>query len=172
MIWIFCLDCWDGEPENRPSMCKVVERLKIIINEHCHQNNQDQTLDGINDRISNEPMVSKSDNGELSQFDKEIIESSNGKNSSLNFDQVDTKEIIKPLIVSNELITEQRGRLLKISVDLVVAEAKKSGSRPVSASYNQMNVICTETKSNDLFERRTIKSSSPLRRVRSYDGIP
>ena len=28
-IIIFFLDCWDGEPENRPPMCKVVERLSI-----------------------------------------------------------------------------------------------------------------------------------------------
>ncbi|CAI2161814.1 15628_t:CDS:2 [Funneliformis geosporum] len=27
------IDCWDGKPENRPSMCKVVERLKSIISQ-------------------------------------------------------------------------------------------------------------------------------------------
>ncbi len=58
---LFFLECWDGEPENRPPMCKVVERLKMIIAQSNINidNYQNKSFDRINNQISDECIIFK-----------------------------------------------------------------------------------------------------------------
>jgi len=71
--YIFFLDCWNGEPEKRPFMYKVVERLRIIITQSnmtiYDYQNKSFDFDDINDQTSN--ALNSDDNlsnGELSQI--------------------------------------------------------------------------------------------------------
>src|SRR5688572_4519445 len=69
------LECWDGDPDNRPSMNQIVARLKAIITKTNY-------LIDDNAQLSNERqygLVSNSLHGELSQFTQK-------------FDKMDTEE--------------------------------------------------------------------------------
>ncbi|CAB4388558.1 unnamed protein product [Rhizophagus irregularis] len=82
-------ECWDIEPNNRPTINQVLERLKAFItktteNHQTELNLQSTSTDGHNFNPTNIISSSDTDNslhGEMSQ----IIE---------NFDKIDTKEIV------------------------------------------------------------------------------
>ena len=94
------LDCWDGEPDNRPTMNQVVERLKVMITKTSVttenyqvksnlQSSDKQEFNPINVNTS----IDNSYHGELSQ----IIQ---------NFDNMDTKEIISTISTSGQIINK------------------------------------------------------------------
>jgi hypothetical protein len=106
---LFVLECWDGEPNNRPTIFQVVDMLKTIITKKTDvitENPQLLNKQEFN-RISLNTCNSKSQ-GEMSQliqnFDKidtkelsKFNSKSQGEMSQLiqNFDKMDTKELSK-----------------------------------------------------------------------------
>src|SRR5436190_19359317 len=89
-IYIFLLECWDDEPDNRPSIYEVVERLNPMISQSNIPNYQQQNenFDKITDQIASKNISlnsnENSSHGELSQ----IIQ---------NFDKMNTEEIIESM---------------------------------------------------------------------------
>ncbi|GBC32854.2 kinase-like domain-containing protein [Rhizophagus irregularis DAOM 181602=DAOM 197198] len=94
-------DCWDGEPDNRPTIDQVVERLKAMIakTSMITENRQiksdlqlsdEQDINSTN--VNTSSSVSNSYHGDLSQ----IIQ---------NFDKMNTKEIIS-LSANEQIINE------------------------------------------------------------------
>ncbi|CAI2161833.1 17637_t:CDS:2 [Funneliformis geosporum] len=100
------IDCWDGKPENRPSMCKVVERLKSIISQ-LNVTIDTQKYEVFDNIINEHHDNSNSFNGELSHFIK-------------NFDQMNTKDI-ESMKVSDTIISENI--LLEKDISIIVDEA-------------------------------------------------
>ncbi|RGB41403.1 kinase-like domain-containing protein [Rhizophagus diaphanus] len=102
-------ECWDNEPDNRPTMNQVLERLKSIITKTTenHQpelnlqsiSTDEQNFNSINIDTSN---INNSLHGEMSQ----IIE---------NFDKMNTKEMV---YTTNEDISSEKN-LSKIVNDIV-----------------------------------------------------
>ncbi|EXX51991.1 uncharacterized protein OCT59_007136 [Rhizophagus irregularis] len=105
-------ECWDIEPDNRPTISQVLERLKAFItktteNHQTELNLQstltdEQKFNPINIDISN---INNSLHGEMSQ----IIE---------NFDKINTKEIVVYTTLTNENISSEKN-LSKIVSDIV-----------------------------------------------------
>ncbi|CAB4479528.1 unnamed protein product [Rhizophagus irregularis] len=94
-------ECWDNEPDNRPTMNQVLERLKAIIAKTTenHQpelnlqstSTDEQNFNSINIDTSN---VNNSLHGEMSQ----IIE---------NFDKMNTKEIVYKTLTNEDISSEK-----------------------------------------------------------------
>ncbi|CAB4415523.1 unnamed protein product [Rhizophagus irregularis] len=105
-------ECWDIEPDNRPTINQVLERLKAFItktteNHQTELNLQstltdEQKFNPINIDISN---INNSLHGEMSQ----IIE---------NFVKINTKEIVVYTTLTNENISSEKN-LSKIVSDIV-----------------------------------------------------
>ncbi|CAB4415516.1 unnamed protein product [Rhizophagus irregularis] len=94
-------ECWDIEPDNRPTINQVLERLKVIItkpteNHQTELNLQstltdEQNFNPINIDTSN---INNSLHGEMSQ----IIE---------NFDKMNTKEMVYTSLTNEDISTEK-----------------------------------------------------------------
>ncbi|CAB4477942.1 unnamed protein product [Rhizophagus irregularis] len=105
-------ECWDIEPDNRPTINQVLERLKAFItktteNHQTESNLQSTSTDGqnfnpINIDTSN---INNSLHGEMSQ----IIE---------NFDKINTKEMVLYTSLTNEDISTEK-KLNKIVNNIV-----------------------------------------------------
>uniref|UniRef100_U9SK41 Protein kinase domain-containing protein n=1 Tax=Rhizophagus irregularis (strain DAOM 181602 / DAOM 197198 / MUCL 43194) TaxID=747089 RepID=U9SK41_RHIID len=106
--------CWDGEPDNRPTIDQVVEKLKAMIIKTSmitenHQIKSDLQLSNEQDinptNVNTSSSVSNSYHGELSQ----IIH---------NFDKMNTKEISANEQIINESILSEKN-LSKIINEIV-----------------------------------------------------
>ena len=88
------LECWDGEPKNRPSMHRVVKRLKTIILQSDMSIYQPQN-ENFDNATANKNVILNN-----------IKNLSHGKLSQLiqNFDKMGTKEIIESLTPSRQII--------------------------------------------------------------------
>ena len=55
------LECWDDEPDNRPTIYEVVERLSVMISQSdkpiCQQ--QNENIDKIADQVANKNILMK-----------------------------------------------------------------------------------------------------------------
>ncbi len=95
----FFIECWDGEPENRPPMCEVVERLKMIIKQSNIPINyyQDKSPDGIKDQVSNECIAWSSKSSSLGELSRIIC----------NFDRMNAEEIFESFLIKivDEVVT-------------------------------------------------------------------
>ena len=69
-IFIY-LECWDGEPNNRPTMSEVVERLKTIILQSNMTIYQPQDFD--NETTNNNVILNNSSHEELSQLIQNFV---------------------------------------------------------------------------------------------------
>ncbi|RGB36750.1 kinase-like domain-containing protein [Rhizophagus diaphanus] len=107
-------DCWDGEPDNRPTIDQVVERLKAMVTKtsvitEYHQIKSDPQLSDEQDinptNVNTSSSVSNSYHGDLSQ----IIQ---------NFDKMNTKEIIS-LSTDEQIINESIKNFSKIINEIV-----------------------------------------------------
>src|SRR6266542_6546599 len=99
-MYFFYLECWDDEPNNRPSIHEVVERLSAMISQSNISNYQQQNenFDKITDQITNKNIILNS-----------IENSSHGELSRMiqDFDKMNTKEIIESMTSTNEEIISQ-----------------------------------------------------------------
>ncbi|EXX50298.1 uncharacterized protein OCT59_011831 [Rhizophagus irregularis] len=78
-------DCWNGEPDNRPTMNKVVDQLKLLLSHETIGNDQTDNLEDIVHDNTTEQQSFNSDN---------IINSST---SSTGFSNLATSELVKCL---------------------------------------------------------------------------
>jgi hypothetical protein len=95
-ILISSLECWDDNPDNRPSIHEVVERLIVINNQK-----QDENLDELTDQIANiDTIMNDVDN---------VEESSHGELFQLirEFGKMDTNEIKGSMTSTNKQIISQ-----------------------------------------------------------------
>src|SRR6266498_1663365 len=93
-MYIYCiyflLECWDDEPDNRPNIHEVVERLNPIISQSNIPNYQQQNenFDKITDQITSKNIslnsIENSSHGELSQMIQD-------------FDKMNMEEIVGPM---------------------------------------------------------------------------
>ncbi|EXX54823.1 uncharacterized protein OCT59_004898 [Rhizophagus irregularis] len=122
-------ECWDNEPDNRPTMNQVLERLKEIITKTTenHQpglnlqstSTDEQNFNSINIDTSN---INNSLHGEMSQ----IIE---------NFDKMNTKEIVYKTLTNEDISSEIK--LSKIVNDIVnyIFKITSEGKNPASNKH-------------------------------------
>ena len=101
MYIYFLLECWDDEPDNRPNIHEVVERLNPIISQSNIPNYQQQNenFDKITDQIASKNISLNSNEN-----------SSHGKLSEViqNFDKMNTEEIIESMTsISKQIIISQ-----------------------------------------------------------------
>ena len=100
MYIYFLLECWDDEPDNRPNIHEVVERLNPIISQSNIPNYQQQNENfyKITDQIASKNIslnsIENSSHGELSQ----IIQ---------NFDKMNTEEIVESMTSTSKQIISQ-----------------------------------------------------------------
>ncbi|UZO15684.1 uncharacterized protein OCT59_007101 [Rhizophagus irregularis] len=116
-------ECWDIEPDNRPTINQVLERLKVVItktkeNHQTEFNLQSTSIDGhnfnpINIDTSN---INNSLHGEMSQ----IIE---------NVDKINTKEIVYISLTNEDISSEKK--LNKIVNDIELKQVKMKRKRTV-----------------------------------------
>ncbi|RGB29464.1 kinase-like domain-containing protein [Rhizophagus diaphanus] len=78
-------DCWNGEPDNRPTMNKVVDQLKLLLSHETIRNDQTDNSEDIVHNNTTEQQSFNSDN---------IINSST---SSTGFSNLATSELVKCL---------------------------------------------------------------------------
>src|SRR6266498_1940743 len=90
-IYIVYLECWDDEPDNRPNIHEVVERLNPIISQSNIPNYQQQNESF--DKITDQSIVNSS-YGELSQMIQ-------------NFDKMNTEEIVESMTSTSKQIVSQ-----------------------------------------------------------------
>src|SRR3954452_9590346 len=93
-MYFYLLECWDGEPDNRPLMHEVVKRLKAIILQSNATIYQQQNE--ISDQINEKPTLNS------------IEVSSHGKLSQLinNFHKMNTNEIESIISTNEQMINE------------------------------------------------------------------
>ncbi|GBB88932.1 hypothetical protein RclHR1_15550002 [Rhizophagus clarus] len=102
-------DCWDGEPNNRPTINQVVDRLKSIISELDHNSNNVSSDADTN--MNAREMVSSimPSNNQIANIQVSNGRSNNTTNISLlgelsqfiqNFDKMDTREMTSPIMTS------------------------------------------------------------------------
>ncbi|EXX77607.1 Kic1p [Rhizophagus irregularis DAOM 197198w] len=97
------VECWDGEPDNRPNMNDVFNRLKTII-DVTHTNNNNYEPVPFHVSINN-----SLNGGELSDFNKEITEIliSSGRNTNILPEKEDPN-VVNKLIEFVFMITEKK----------------------------------------------------------------
>ncbi|EXX63645.1 hypothetical protein RirG_150390 [Rhizophagus irregularis DAOM 197198w] len=136
------LECWDIEPDNRPTINQVLERLKVVItktkeNHQTEFNLQSTSIDGhnfnpINIDTSN---INNSLHGEMSQ----IIE---------NVDKINTKEIVYISLTNEDISSEKK--LNKIVNDIVnyifkiINVGKIASSKIILDYFNNNNINSKE----------------------------
>ncbi|CAB5352022.1 unnamed protein product [Rhizophagus irregularis] len=78
-------DCWNGEPDNRPTMNKVVDQLKLLLSHETIGNDQtDNSEDIVHDNTT-----------EQQSFNSDNI--NNSSTSSTGFSNLATSELVKCL---------------------------------------------------------------------------
>src|SRR2546423_8508013 len=111
LIYIyFYLECWDNEPDNRPTINQVVERLKSMVSVRNQSVNNYQTVNSdASFQLSNEPFNSNNNvtsnnslHGELSKLLQ-------------NFDKMNTNEIVESLTSNRQII-----EIVDEIVDLII----------------------------------------------------
>ena len=110
LIITFLLECWNGEPDNRPSMHEVSKRLEMIIS----QLNDAITYQKLNDDVINSepnenPVLNSaetSSHGELSQIIQNFHNmNTNDLNFTLSDEQTFNENVSSEKIVVKETIT-------------------------------------------------------------------
>ncbi|CAB4436908.1 unnamed protein product [Rhizophagus irregularis] len=134
-------ECWDNEPDNRPTMNQVLERLKAIITKTTenHQpelnfqstSTDEQNFNSINIVTSN---INNSLHGEMSQ----IIE---------NFDKMNTKEIVYKTLANEDISSKKN--LNKIVNNIVnyifkIINEGKNSSEFILDYFNDNNINSQE----------------------------
>ncbi|GBC00447.1 hypothetical protein RclHR1_03860012 [Rhizophagus clarus] len=120
-------ECWNDNPNNRPSIYEVVERLNVIIN----QQNLDEMIDQIsieNIALNNIEMPS---HGELSL----LIQ---------NFDKMNTREIVEFMTPPSETISQNilPENDLRITVDVIVEFILEMSNKRDSFNSKQTILDC------------------------------
>ncbi|GBC32683.2 uncharacterized protein OCT59_007025 [Rhizophagus irregularis] len=136
-------DCWDGEPDNRPTIDQVAERLKAMITKTSMitenlqiksslQLSDEQDINPAN--VNTTSIVSNSYHGKLSQIQK--------------FDKMNTKEIISlstnEQIINESILSEKNLSKINEIVEFIF-RLTKVGENPYEYIF-------------DYFDRRDIKS--------------
>ncbi|CAB4395965.1 unnamed protein product [Rhizophagus irregularis] len=106
-------ECWNDNPDNRPSTHDVVERLNFIINQK-----QDENLDEITNQTENKDTTLNSNNAEVS---------AHGELSKMiqDFDKMDVNQILNENITLNNVEESSRGELSRIVQDFDKMDTKE-----------------------------------------------
>ncbi|GES99846.1 kinase-like domain-containing protein [Rhizophagus clarus] len=99
-------ECWDGEPDKRPTINQVVERLKEIITKTIKITGNNQT--GINPQTISAIESSTNNINTFSNTDNSSDNSLHGEMSQViqNFDKMNTNEIINKFGSREKIITK------------------------------------------------------------------
>ena len=121
------LECWNNEPDNRPTVDQVVERLNLMI---LASNNQSANYDA-DLQLPNEQQF-KPNNDEKSSNTNNSL---HGELSNLiqNFDELNTNEMIESLTSRNNLLENKFSKIVEEIVDnflKIINSAPTDTSRP------------------------------------------
>ncbi|CAB4437551.1 unnamed protein product [Rhizophagus irregularis] len=110
-------ECWDDNPDNRPSTHDVVERLNLLINQK-QDENLDEKLGEITNQTENKDTTLNSNNVEVS---------SHGELSKMiqDFDKMDVNQILNENITLNNVEESSRGELSRIVKDFDKMDTKE-----------------------------------------------
>ncbi|CAB4404697.1 unnamed protein product [Rhizophagus irregularis] len=90
-------DCWDGEPDNRPTINQVVTELQVIISKDSSTNIQvlsDKQINVNTSEVTNNDTIDNSLHGEMSQFIQ-------------HFNKINMSEIVSSTSSSNKTILSE-----------------------------------------------------------------
>ncbi|RGB42639.1 kinase-like domain-containing protein [Rhizophagus diaphanus] len=130
-------ECWDDNPDNRPSIQEVVERLDGIINQK-NENIDEKTDQSLTNKNIALNSVEKSSHGELSQVIQE-------------FNKMNTKEIMGTMTSpSNQIINQNI--LLENDLSVIVNNITEF----ISEVLNKGNINKLRQKVFDYFDNKNI----------------
>src|SRR4051794_11798903 len=113
MHLLIFLECWDSEPDNRPTMNQVVERLKEIITKANITIEDDQ----INNDEPNLRLIgfNSSNNGASSSIGNSFHSFNEEPSKNINNFELDTKEMIRSSTPLDEQIISEENLSIKVN---------------------------------------------------------